>query len=190
MTDQLLLFDSDGAERTIDDVDGLLLGAGHVVRRDGGARVSILVAEGWRAEALCAELAARDLEATFEVSAEDRGLFVVGTTTTPRLLPLADRWQPGRRRTTPPRLTSGGLRLWVISGGRRVDDGYLLPIAATDESRWPRSGAALADLGLTATLVGPRAGGPAYRITSARRLRRLAALVGNCPEGAPDYLWP
>ncbi|WP_153506087.1 hypothetical protein [Cumulibacter manganitolerans] len=190
MTDQLLLFDSDGAERAVDDVDGLLLGTGHVVRRDGGARVSILVDEVWRAEALCAELRLRDLDAAFEVSRDDSDALVVGTRPTERLLPLADRWQPGRRRTAPPRLTSGGLRLWVISGGRRVEDGYLLPVSATDDSRWARSGSALAGIGLTATLVGPRGGGPAYRITSVRRLRRLSALVGARPDGAPDYLWP
>lgn len=190
MTDQLLLFDSDGAERSVDDLDGLLLGTGHVVRRDGRARVSVLVDEIWRAEALCDELNARELDASFEINREEGSALVVGTELTEKLASLADRWQPGRRRTAQPRLTGGALRLWAISGGSRGEHGYLLALPATDESRWPRSGAALAEIGLAATLVGPRGGGPAYRITSAKRLRRLAALVGPKPDAAPDYLWP
>lgn len=190
MTDQLALFDSDGAERTIDDLDGLLLGTGHVVRRDGRARVSVIVDHVWRAEALCAELGARDLSASYEISRDEGSALVVGTEPSERLMRLAERWQPGRRRTEPAPLTSGGLRLWTISGGRRVEQGYLLALTATDEMRWPRAGAALAGLGLAATLVGPRGGGPAYRITAAKRLRRLAALVGDRPSGAPEYLWP
>lgn len=190
VTDQLALFDSDGAEQTVDDLDGLLLGTGHVVRRDGRARVSVIVDQVWRAEALCAELATRGLPASYEISRDEGSALVVGTELSERLMPLAQRWQPGRRRAGPVPLTSGGLRLWTISGGRRVEQGYLLALTATDESRWPRAGAALAGLGVAAALVGPRGGGPAYRITSVKRLRRLAALVGERPEGAPEYLWP
>lgn len=190
MTDQLALFDADGAERKVDDLDGLLLGTGHVVRQEGRARVSVLVDETWRAEALCEELDARGLEPSFEISRDDRSLLSVRTALLDSLAPLAERWQPGRRRAPAPRLSSAGLRLWTISGGRRVESGYQLALTGSDESRWPRSGAALAALGLTASLIGARGGGPAYRITSARRLRRLAALVGTRPSGAPDYLWP
>lgn len=186
----MLLFDSDGAEKSVDDVDGVLFGVGHVVRSGPRARVSVLVDEAWRAEQLCHELAQRDLTASYEISREDGSAFVVRTDLTELLVPLADRWQQGRHRGPEPRLTSGGLRLWVISGGRGVDNGFLLALPHTDEARWPRSGAALARLGLAATLVGPRGGGPAYRITSAKRLRRLATLVGARPDGVPEYLWP
>ena len=190
MPDQLSLFDSDGAEASVDDVDGLLLGTGHVVRRDGRARVSVLVDEVWRAEALCAELDARGLDGTYEINRDEGSALVVRSALTERLLPVADRWQPGRRRTGVVRLTGGALRLWVICAGQRSDAGYLLGLTPTEDIRWPRAGAALAQAGLAATLVGPRSGGPAYRVTSVKRLGRLAALVGPRPGAAPDYLWP
>lgn len=184
------LFDSDGADASIDDVDGLLLGTGHVVRRDGCARVSVLVDDVWRAEALCAELAARDLDPTYEINRDEGSALVVRTALAARLLPIADRWQQGRRRRGTVRLTGGALRLWVLCAGRRSEAGYLLGLPPTEELRWPRAGAALTEAGLEATLVGPRGGGPAYRVTSAKRLARLAALVGPRPDTAPDYLWP
>lgn len=190
VNDQLALFDSDGAEASIDDVDGLLLGTGHVVRRDGKARVSVLVDEVWRAEVLCEELNRRDLQASYEINREDGGALLVGTALTERLLPIAQRWQPGRRRGALPRLSSGSLRMWVVCSGRGTDAGYLLGLSPSEEGRWPKAGAALSDIGLTATLVGPRGGGPAYRVTSAKRLARLATLAGPRPDTAPEYLWP
>ena len=45
-------------------------------------------------------------------------------------------------------------------------------------------------LGLPATLLGPRAGGPAYRIVGRRRLGRLVELVGDPPVEAPAGAWP
>ena len=190
MPDQLSLFDSDGAEASVDDIDGLLLGTGHVVRRTGQARVSVLVDEVWRAEALCAELDARGLDGTYGINKDDGAALVVRTALTDKLLPIADRWQPGRRRGGVVRLTGGALRLWVLCAGRRSEAGYLLGLPPSEDIRWPRSGAALAAAGLTATLVGPRSGGPAYRVTSAKRLARLAALAGPRPDTAPDFLWP
>lgn len=190
MTDQLSLFESDGAEASVDDVDGLLCGTAHVVRQGHGARVSVLLDEVWRAEALCAELDLRELDGTYEINRDEGSALVVRTALTERLLPIADRWQPGRRRSGVVRLTGGALRLWVLCAGRRSESGYLLGLSPSEELRWPLAGAALAATGLTATLVGPRGGGPAYRVTSAKRLTRLAALVGTRPDTAPDYLWP
>lgn len=191
MTAQLSLFDSDGAEASVDDVDGLLLGTGHVVRRDERARVSVLVDDVWRAEALCAELDRRGLDGTYGINREEGSTLVVRTALTPALVPIADRWQPGRRRRgTAVHATGGALRLWVLCAGRRAEAGYLLGLSPSEEMRWPTAGAALSAAGLAATLVGPRGGGPAYRVTSAKRLARLAALVGPRPQAAPDYLWP
>lgn len=190
VTDQLLLFASEGAEPTVDDLDGLMFGPGHVVRRADTARLSVLVDDVWRAEALLAEFEARDLRGEFAPSREDSGKLVVRTDFTERLTPLAARWAAGGRARQAARLSGAALRLWVIAAGRAGDDAFLLPLPPTDQDRWQISGAALAARGLRATMVGPRGGGPAYRITSHKRLAKLALLVGEPPSGAPPYCWP
>ncbi|MFC4042357.1 hypothetical protein ACFO1B_28365 [Dactylosporangium siamense] len=55
---------------------------------------------------------------------------------------------------------------------------------------WVAIGDALATAGLIAVFVGPKAGGPAYRIVGLRRVTRLAELVGEPPAGAPQASWP
>jgi hypothetical protein len=55
---------------------------------------------------------------------------------------------------------------------------------------WVVVGDALAAAGLIAVFVGPKAGGPAYRIVGLRRVTRLAELVGEPPAGAPQASWP
>lgn len=55
---------------------------------------------------------------------------------------------------------------------------------------WVVIGDALAAAGLIAVFVGPKAGGPAYRIVGLRRVTRLAELVGEPPVGAPQASWP
>ncbi|MET7420324.1 hypothetical protein [Dactylosporangium sp. NPDC005555] len=55
---------------------------------------------------------------------------------------------------------------------------------------WVAVGDALAAAGLIAVFVGPKAGGPAYRIVGLRRVTRLAELVGEPPAGAPHASWP
>ena len=83
-------------------------------------------------------------------------------------------------------LLCGGLRLWAIAGGRMDQAGYVLVTA--DDPVHHAAGAQLARLGLAAVSLSSR-GGPGWRITSARRLRRLAELLGEPPDGAgPD--WP
>ncbi|MEU0553349.1 hypothetical protein [Dactylosporangium sp. NPDC006015] len=55
---------------------------------------------------------------------------------------------------------------------------------------WVAIGDALSAVGLIAVFVGPKAGGPAYRIVGLRRVTRLAELVGEPPAGAPNASWP
>lgn len=190
MTDQLQLFASDGADLTVDDLGGLLLGPGHIVQRDGRARISVLVDDVWRAEALVGEFAARGLAGEFKLSRDDTAKLVVRTPFHDDLLRVAMLWAPGLGRGNPIRVRGASLRLWAIAAGHAVEQAYQLGLSPTDDSRWERSGAALASIGLTGVLVGPRAGGPAYRITSLRRLGRLRMLVGERPEGAPEHAWP
>lgn len=187
------LFEADGAEPAVDDLDGLLFGPGHVVNRSGTARVSVLTADAWRAEALVTAFAERGLGGEFDVSRDvDYGLqFVARTDFTDELAPLARRWSPSAiHRRSPTKLTAAALRIWVIASGRPTDSGYLLPLAGSEEVRWSISGGALASLGVAGALIGVRSGEPAYRISSHKRLSRLAVLVGEPPPNAPISDWP
>ena len=188
------------------DLAGLLAGPGALQRMGGTARVSVTVDAGWRVHALMAELALRDLPASWE-PAQDA--FVVRTPYTTRLLDLARSWHSG-----PPRgLHLGGqaLRLWVVAAGAPVvdEEGYLLGLGTADgrtwstvEATWSAGGAALAAAGLAAALVvlgggtlpagkPPAAGrAAAYRVTGRRRLARLAELVGDPPASVAVHHWP
>ncbi len=193
MAEQMSLFEADGAEPTVDDLDGLLFGPGHVVNRSGTARVSVLTADAWRAEALVTAFGARGLGGEYNVSRDtDHGLqFVARTDFTSELEPLAHRWSPSAiHRGSLTKLTATALRIWVIAAGRPTDSGYLLPLAGSEEVRWSVSGGALASLGVAGALIGVRSGEPAYRISSHKRLSRLAVLVGEPPRGAPVSDWP
>lgn len=187
MTEQLNLFEGDGADPGADDLDGLLLGPGHVVTRGAAARVSVLIDDAWRAEALVTEFTARELGGEYDV-ARDGGdtRFVARTDFAPDLTALARRWS----RVPQVRLRPAGLRLWAIAGGRYAQPGYVFALAPTAEARWPAAGAALAALGVPGVLLGPRGGGPAVRIGSERRLRRLRSLLGAAPAGAAPHDWP
>ena len=172
------------------DLEGLLAGPGQVVRMGGTARVSVVVTEAWRALALRREFAARGLVGT-QVATVDEHIGV-RTAYAAVLAPLAAAWLRGAVKAPPPRLLLDGrrLRLWAIAAGHRDNQGFVLRLGPSDESSWAPVGAALAWVGLPAALVGPRAGGPAYRIIGRRRLRRLVELVGDPPPDAPPETWP
>lgn len=186
---QLSLFAADGADPELADLEGLLLGTGHVVNREAEARVSVLVSDQWRADLLMAEFELRGVAGDITPSA--RHLLAVRTTFTSSLRPLALRWEPGSSSPAPARRISvATLRIWVIASGRPDEAGYLLRLAPSEPHRWDRSGAALSALGLAGTLLGPRMGGPAYRISGSRRMRRLSQIVGRAPAAADLHSWP
>lgn len=187
---QLSLFAAESTDRSPLDLAGLLAGPGQLVRMGGTARVSVVVADEWRALALTAEYAARGLGGDRTPTAEEH--ISVRTVYSKELAPLGS-WLRGAVKMPPPDLELDGhkLRLWVIAAGGPGDNrSYHLPLTATDERSWRAVGAAIARAGLPAELVGPRAGGPAYRIVGRRRMSRLAELVGPVPRGAPEGSWP
>ena len=190
MPSQLSLFAADALPPSIDDVEGLLAGPGQVVEHAGRARVSTLLDDPLRAEPLQAALATLGLE-TERATTED-GRTVVRTASTPALAGLAARWRSGAVKTPPAGFVLDGprLRLWCLSAGHPDGAGYLLRVGEHDEDAWAPLGAALSAAGLAATFLGPRGGGPGYRVVGVRRLRRLCELVGDPPEGLPDHLWP
>ena len=168
---------------TAADLAGLLVAPGTLRRMGGTAQVSIMVDAAWRVHALLAELALRELPGTWEAAGDG---FLIRTAFSTRLMPLAGAWRDG----APAGLHLNGqiLRLWVMAAGMGSPDGYLLRVGAMAESSWSAVGAALSGAGLSAALV--TAGAPAYRITSRRRLARLAELVGDRPPAAPAEVWP
>jgi hypothetical protein len=174
----------------VDDLEGLLLGVAQVVRLGGTARLSVLVEPSWRVDGLLAAYAERDLRGE-SVPAEE-GMVSVRTPFSRTLLPLAERWVRGAVKAVPSRFALDGsrLRLWAVGAGRRDEHGYLLRLSPHDPAVWEPAGAALAGLGLAGTFVGPRADGPAYRVTGRRRTTRLREYVGEPPAGAAVADWP
>jgi hypothetical protein len=188
---QFSLFGAEASAPTLDDLDGLLLAGGQWVRSAEGARLSVVVADRWRADALAAALAERGVADDPAVrSVGDR--FTVRTVFRRELVAPAARWIRGARLGVPAgfQLGAGGLRLWTIAAGRADDAGYLLTTgtAGTEDELHRVAGAQLARCGLAAVALTQRPG-PGWRITSVKRLRRFAELVGAAPPGAGAD-WP
>jgi hypothetical protein len=191
LTRQLSLFGVEARPATPLDFEGLLAGAGQVVRMGGTARVSIVVEDAWRARALLREAAVRGLAATCEPATVD-GHIGFRTAYASVLAPLGTAWLRGALKHPPTGFALDGrrLRLWAIAAG--APDGataFTLRLGVSDEQCWGIVGAALAAAGLPAVLLGPRASGPAYRIVGRRRLGRLAELVGEVPAETPSGGW-
>jgi hypothetical protein len=186
---QFSLFGAAAAEPSLDDLDGVLLAGGHWVRQGGTARLSIVVADVWRADALAGEFQARAVDGPDSIVPAEGG-WSVRTAFTTVLAAGAERWSRGANEGPPAglALTAGGLRLWTVATGAGDDVGYLLGTERVDSALHLAAGAQLSRLGLAAVSIGAR-GRPGWRITSAKRLRRFAELVGPAPDlGARD--WP
>ena len=184
------LFAAGMSDPSYDDLEGLLAGPGSIERRGDAARVSVAVADDWRAEVMLRALSVLGPGAEVETSSE--GLDV-RTAFVPELYALAERWHSFAGKHPPAGLRLDGARLWwwCVAAGSADPVGYRLGLAAVDsDAVWSAAGAALASAGVPAALVGPRANGPAYRVVGARRLVRLAELVGAVPYGVPVVAWP
>ncbi|MBA3799729.1 MAG: hypothetical protein H0X18_11705 [Geodermatophilaceae bacterium] len=191
VNEQLTLFDDEAADLEIADLEGLLVAGAALVQRGAEARLSIVLGEQWRASLMMEAFDQRGLPGE-QVRTFD-GQFSVRTPFHRSVLPLAARWSRGSSKLLPPgwELTPARVRLWALASGRADPSGYLLGLGRTDEaSCWSAAGTALAAAGLAGALLGPRAGGPAYRIVGQRRTRRLGALLGAAPVGAPPGAWP
>jgi len=187
---QYSLFGAEAADPAIEDLDGLLLAGGDWVRTGvaAAARLSVLVSHRWRAEALQTEFFDRGLAS--DTAEAPGGLIAVRTEFSPRLAPHAGRWTKGASLRPPAdlALSASGLRLWAIAAGRADEAGFLLGMAEPDGMLHRAAGGQLARLGVAAVDVGSRAG-PGWRVTSVKRLRRLAELIGAPPpDCGPD--WP
>ncbi|HEX3823727.1 MAG TPA: hypothetical protein VHV79_04605 [Mycobacteriales bacterium] len=187
---QLSLFGAAAREPALGDLEGLLAGNGHVVRRGDSARLSVVVEADWRVKVLAAQLS-ESFGLTADVAPAEAGT-AVGTPWCAELRPIADGWTRGAVKCPPNGWVLDGSRLrwWCLSSGRQVGGMYTLALGASDEHAWLSVGSALAVAGVPGALVGPRADGPAYRVVGRRRLVRLLELVGDRPAGVPEDAWP
>ncbi len=176
---------------SVEDLEGLLLGPGQLARMGGTARLSVVVAEQWRQAALLGAFTERGLAAETVKTVD--GHRAVRTPFAAALRGAARRWERGAVKGVPERFALDGprLRLWAVAGGHHDGQGYLLALGPHDDPNvWSSAGSVLAAAGLPGTFLGPRADGPAYRVTGRRRLGRLAELVGEPPPGAAPADWP
>lgn len=175
------------------DLAGVLCGPGQIATFGRtAARLSVVVEQAWRARLLAAEFGVCGVEA--EVTAattSEGGHLLVRTAFRSDLLGLATAFNRGAVKSLPPgfRLDGGTLRLWTLACGSAGERGYLLPLDRRAPEMHRGLLSALGQIGLAGAIVGPRAGGPAVRVTGRRRLASFAELVGEPPDGAED-VWP
>lgn len=185
----------DSAEATppsLADLAGVLCGPGQAVGFGGGAaaRLSVVLADRWRAVALSAACAERGVDTVLSTSEDGHPL--VRTAFRADLVPLAGRWLSGAAKSVPERFTLDGvtLRLWALVAGHWSESGYLFGLDPDcPRSHLPLVGA-LVRAGVPSALVGDQEGGPALRVSGLRRLARLVELVGEPPPGVPGHDWP
>ena len=134
VTRQLSLFGAEAATPAPEDLAGLLVGPGQVVRMGGTARVSVVVEDRWRAIALVAEMRARGLEPTC-VSTVDEHIGV-RTPYSAVLAPIATAWLRGAIKLPPTGFAIEGrrLRLWMTAAGYRDPLGVTLRMGRCDDS--------------------------------------------------------
>ncbi|MGH3647443.1 MAG: hypothetical protein ACRDTM_09740, partial [Micromonosporaceae bacterium] len=169
---QLSLLDAGLAPPGPADLEGLLAGPGQIVRLGGTARVSVVVADQWRALALLREFESRGLAGSHVATVDEH--IGVRTAYAAGLAPLAGRWLRGAVTLPPPGFQLDGrrLRLWALAAGHADTRGYVLGLGHPqghtlrrgDEEAWRAIRAALAAVGLPVALLGTRAGAPAFRI--------------------------
>jgi hypothetical protein len=188
--EQTTLLDPSITEPMIVDLAGVLCAQGQIVRSGhSSARLSVVVADEWRARAIADECSRRGLAA--EIARSGSGQWLVRTTFEEQLLPLANLWHRGAVKAVPSdfRLTGAMLRSWALVGGQPTELGYLLAL----DRRAPDTHSALSEvlrtIGLNGTRMGPRGGGPALRVSGKRRLAILAQLLGEFPVNT-EFAWP
>lgn len=189
---QVSLFSAQASTASLDDLAGLLCAQGqvHGFGRGTAARVSIVVAERWRAIEIVRACAERGLPAEWGSTEEDH--FGVRTALVVGLLPLASAWTRGAVKAVPGgwQLSGAALRLWVLASGVPDDRRYLLRLDPRAPDTHAPLAAALATAGLAAKLLDSRAAGPRLRISGRRQMSRLGELVAEAPQDAPAGQWP
>jgi hypothetical protein len=184
---QFSLFGAAVAEPALDDLAGIVFAGGDWVRNGDGARLSVVVDADWRVSALLGAFS--ELGVGASIAPAENGT-AVRTDFSTLLTAQAQRWTRGAVLFPPAGLVlpARGLRLWAIAAGRADAGGYLLGTIDSDHPIHRSGGAQLARLGVAAIAITVKAGS-GWRVTSVKRLRRLAELLGEAPEEAGSD-WP
>src|SRR5699024_366726 len=167
--EQMSFFSSGITCTGLADLGGVLCGPGQLARSgDAAVRLSVVVAQPWRADLLAEEFECRGVPAEIcGVGTSESDHRLVRTPFRGDLLELARQFNRGAMKSLPTdfRLASGMLRLWTVTCGRPVERGYLLPLDRRAPDTHRPLLTAFARLGLPGRIVGPRGGGPAVRIS-------------------------
>jgi hypothetical protein len=201
---QLSLFSADLTPPQLVDLGGLLAAHGQITAGAEGVRLSILLADPWRAAALLRECRVRDIPAlippapaasssmTDDPAAEARSVVLLQTDRTSALAGLAAQWARGAVKSVPADivLSPGFLRCWTLAAGHPADVGFVLGLDPHAPDTHEPLAAACAAAGLAGSLLGARGGGPAVRIVGYRRCSRLSEMIGTPPPEAPRDAFP
>src|SRR3954454_725251 len=188
LVSQLSFFSAEAVPPAVADLTGILAAPGQVVLVGHGenraARLSVVVDELWRAEALAEMIAEAGLQP--EIGRTDENTPLVRTAPDRRLTPIAANWTRGAVKTVPAQWLPGPreLRAWTLAAGSPEADRYLLGLGAHAPYTHSPLASALMRVGIAPTLIGTRGGHPALRISGRRRLSRLVENVGEPPDGA------
>ena len=183
---QLSLFSAEARPPRTADLAGLLCGPGQIVRFGSGdtARLSVVLPDPARAPAVVAACAAVGI--TAERAVTESGATAVRTAFRRDLVDLARAWTLGAVKTVPGGMQLDGavLRVWMLAAGRWDGRGVELLL----DPHAPQTHLPLVAAATRAGVSPARSGrGATLRIMGARRVRRLAELVGPPPPGvAPD----
>ncbi|PND57479.1 hypothetical protein CRM90_13155 [Mycobacterium sp. ENV421] len=179
---QLSFFSAESVPPAVADLTGLLATTGQVVVVGGGARLSVVVDDMWRADALAEMITETGLAA--EITRTDENNPLVRTAVDARLAGIAAEWTRGAVKTVPPQWLPGSreLRAWTLAAGIPESDRYLLGLDPHAPDTHSPLASALMRVGIAPTLIGTRGARPALRISGRRRLSRLVENVGEPPN--------
>lgn len=189
---QLSFFSAESVPPAVTDLTGVLAGPGQIVVVGSGekqtARISVVVDEPWRADALAEMFGQAGLAA--EIARTDENTPLVRTALDPQLVPIAREWTRGAVKTVPPTWLPGSreLRAWALAAGEpEADDRYLLGLDPHAPDTHAPLASAMMRVGIAPTLIGTRGSHPALRISGRRRLSRLVENVGEPPGMLPRW---
>ncbi|MBV8860434.1 MAG: hypothetical protein JO259_01035 [Mycobacterium sp.] len=188
---QLSFFSAESVPPAVGDLTGVLAASGQIVTVGDGARLSVVVDQLWRAEALAEMIDEAGLLA--EIARTDENTPLVRTAVDCRLRSFAGEWTRGAVKTVPPLWLPGPreLRAWILAAGGPEADRYLLGLDPHAPDTHSPLASALMRVGIAPTLIGTRGARPALRISGRRRLSRLVESVGEPPEAAEALrCWP
>jgi hypothetical protein len=188
---QLSFFSAESVPPAVGDLTGALAASGQIVAVGDGARLSVVVDQPWRAQALAEMIDEAGLAA--EITHTDEDTPLVRTAVDVRLCVIAREWTRGAVKTVPPLWLPGPreLRAWILAAGNRQADRYLLGLDPHAPDTHSPLASALMRVGIAPALIGTHGARPALQISGRRRLSRLVENVGEPPDAAEALLcWP